>query len=231
MRRVVLLLPLTLLAFGSAEAQGPASAPGAAASAWAVKVTPATGTGGGTPAVASPPNATPALGGAFSFPSDGSILTAQSTTASAVTKVERNAAALADSVTTSISIFGGEITADAVTARASAGTGPSGAGGNANGSGVANLKVGGQPVHHEGQHVRAEGVPDEQDTLLVPTGEIMAQDPGHGLRCLIGGALRPKVFQGVESDGRQTRGCEAGRQLLIEPRPAPIARQQQREFI
>jgi murein DD-endopeptidase MepM/ murein hydrolase activator NlpD len=145
-RRVVLLLPLTLLAFGSAEAQGPASAPGASATAWAIKVTPATGTGGGTPSVSSPPNATPALGGAFSYPSDGSILTAQSTTASAVTKIERNAAALADSVTTSISIFGGEITVDAVTAKASAGTGPSGAGGNVNGSAVTNLKVGGQPV-------------------------------------------------------------------------------------
>jgi murein DD-endopeptidase MepM/ murein hydrolase activator NlpD len=145
-RRVVLLLPLTLLAFGSAEAQGPAPTPGASATAWAIRITPAGGTPAGTPAVSAPPNATPALGSVFSYPADGSILTAQSTTASAVTKIERNAAALADSVTTSISIFGGEITADAVTAKASAGTGPSGAGGNVNGSAVANLKVSGQPV-------------------------------------------------------------------------------------
>ena len=147
MRRVVLLLPLVaLLALGSADAQGPATAPGAAATAWAIKITPAAGTAAGTTAVSSPPNATPALGSAFGYPSDGSILTAQSTTASATTNVERNAAAVSESVTTGISIFGGEITADAVTAKASAGTGPSGAGGNVNGSVVANLKVAGQPV-------------------------------------------------------------------------------------
>jgi len=146
-RRVVLLLPLVaLLALGSADAQGPATAPGAAATAWAIKITPAAGTAAGTTAVSSPPNATPALGSAFGYPSDGSILTAQSTTASATTNVERNAAAVSESVTTGISIFGGEITADAVTAKASAGTGPSGAGGNVNGSVVANLKVAGQPV-------------------------------------------------------------------------------------
>src|SRR4029077_10946335 len=37
-------------------------------------------------------------------------------------------------------------TADAVTARASAGTGDSGAGGNTNGSSVTNLRIDGQPV-------------------------------------------------------------------------------------
>jgi hypothetical protein len=47
---------------------------------------------------------------------------------------------------TALSLFKGEITADAVTARASAGTGYSGAGGNANGSGVTNLKWNGQPI-------------------------------------------------------------------------------------
>ena len=82
----------------------------------------------------------------FSYPADGSIVSAQSTTASATTAVETNAAANAESVVTALSLFKGEITADAVTARASAGTGYSGAGGNANGSAVTNLKVEGQPV-------------------------------------------------------------------------------------
>ena len=45
-----------------------------------------------------------------------------------------------------MSLFKGEITADAVTARVSAGTGPSGAGGNTNGTTVVNLRVEGQPV-------------------------------------------------------------------------------------
>ena len=69
-----------------------------------------------------------------------------SITASATTAVTTVAAAHAESVVTGLAIFNGEITADAVTARASAGTGPSGAGGNANGSGVSNLVVNGAPV-------------------------------------------------------------------------------------
>jgi murein DD-endopeptidase MepM/ murein hydrolase activator NlpD len=145
-RRIVFLLPLVLLAFGSAEAQGPPNAPGAAATAWAIKITTPTDPGASTQAVSSPPNVTPSLGSAFSYPADGSIVSAQSTTASAVTHVEKNAAAIAESVVTTLSFFGGEIKADAVTAKASAGTGYSGAGGNTNGSAVSNLQVAGQPV-------------------------------------------------------------------------------------
>ena len=81
------------------------------------------------------------------IPSDGSIVSAQSTTASAAAVVQANASATSESVVTALSLFKGEITADAVTARASAGTGYSGAGGgNTNGSSVTNLVIDGQPV-------------------------------------------------------------------------------------
>jgi murein DD-endopeptidase MepM/ murein hydrolase activator NlpD len=145
-RRLVLLLPFALLAFGSAGAEGPAHAPGASATAWAIKISSPSDAGTGTPSVTSPPNAAPAVGGAFAFPSDGSVVSAQSATATATTEVTKNAAAKAASDVTGLSIFNGELTADAVSARASAGTGPSGAGGNANGSTVANLRFAGQPV-------------------------------------------------------------------------------------
>jgi len=145
-RRFALLLPLALLAFGSAGAEGPAHAPGASATAWAIKVSTPGAAAVTTPVVVSPPNAAPAAGGAFAYPADGSIVAAQSTTAGATTAVVTNAAANAQSVVTALSLFKGEITADAVTARASAGTGYSGAGGNANGSAVINLKVEGQLV-------------------------------------------------------------------------------------
>ena len=101
--------------------------------------------GTATTSVVSPPNGAPAIE-KFAYPSDGSVVAADSSTASAVTDVKGNASARAESVVTALSLFKGEITADAVTARASAGTGYSGAGGNANGSGVNNLKVSGQPV-------------------------------------------------------------------------------------
>ena len=152
-RRFALLLPLALLAFGSAGAEGPAHAPGASATAWAIKVSVPGASAMITPAVVSPPDAAPAAGNAFAYPADGTIVSAQSTTASATTAVVTNAAANSQSVVTALSLFNGEITADAVTARASAGTGYSGAGGNANGSGVSNLKVEGQPVAPDGSKV------------------------------------------------------------------------------
>ena len=152
-RRFALLLPLALLAFGSAGAEGPAHAPGASATAWAIKVSVPGAAAVSTPAVVSPPDAAPAAGNAFAYPADGSIVSAQSTTASATTAVVTNAAANSQSVVTALSLFNGEITADAVTARASAGTGYSGAGGNANGSGVANLKVEGQTIIPDGSKI------------------------------------------------------------------------------
>jgi murein DD-endopeptidase MepM/ murein hydrolase activator NlpD len=144
-RRLALLTLATLLVIGSAAAVGPARTPGAAATAWGIKVSVPNQSGAATTSVVSPPNGTPAVE-KFAFPADGSVVVADSSTASAVTDVKGNASARAESVITALSLFKGEITADAVTARASAGTGYSGAGGNVNGTGVSNLKVNGQPV-------------------------------------------------------------------------------------
>lgn len=146
MRRLALLAVLPLLVIGPAVAQGPARTPGAAATAWGIKISVPGSTGASTATVASPPNATPAIDNSFAYPSDGSIVSAGSSTATAMTSVTRNAAAHAEAVVTSLSIFKGEITADAVTAAASAGTGYSGVGGNTNGSGPTNLQWNGQPV-------------------------------------------------------------------------------------
>src|SRR6185312_2649283 len=64
----------------------------------------------------------------------------------ATTVVTKNASAKAEADVTQLSLFKGEVTADAVTARVSAGTGYSGAGGNTNGTTVVNLRVEGQQV-------------------------------------------------------------------------------------
>jgi len=144
-RRLALLFVVTLLAIGPAGAEGPAQPPGATATAWGIRVTPAGGAGAGTSTVVSPPSAAPAVE-SFAYPADGSIVSASSSTASVETAVERNASARAESVVTGLSIFKGEIAADAVTARGSAGTGPSGAGGNLLGTAVTNLVAEGQPV-------------------------------------------------------------------------------------
>jgi len=144
-RRLALLVFVTLLVIGPAGAEGPARTPGAAATAWGIKVSVPNQSGAATTSVVSPPNGAPAVE-KFAYPSDGSIVSADSSTVSAATDVKVNASARAESVVTALSLFKGEITADAVTARASAGTGYSGAGGNVNGSGVTNLKLNGQAV-------------------------------------------------------------------------------------
>jgi murein DD-endopeptidase MepM/ murein hydrolase activator NlpD len=144
-RRLTLLLVVTLLVIGPAGAEGPARTPGAAATAWGIKVSVPNQSGTATTSVVSPPNSAPAVE-RFAYPADGSVVAADSSTASAVTEVKGYASARAESVVTAVSLFKGEITADAVVARASAGTGYSGAGGNMNGSTVTNLNVNGQPV-------------------------------------------------------------------------------------
>ncbi len=83
----VLLAPLVLLALGSAGAQSPSSAPTASAGAWAVEVTLPSGVAASTPAATAPPAAAPVAGGAFAYPADGSVVSVQSSLASATTKV------------------------------------------------------------------------------------------------------------------------------------------------
>ena len=145
-RRLALPLVLALLAFASTSAGEDSHSPGAAASAWAIKVTVPNQPVVATPTVAAPPSAQPSATSGFQYPADGSVVSAASTTASASTLVQQNAGANAEADVTQLSLFGGEITADAVTARASAGTGYSGAGGNVVGSRIVNLEIEGQPA-------------------------------------------------------------------------------------
>ena len=145
--RLALVSPLLgLVALGSAGAQGPTTHPTASAAAWSVQVALPNTAPITTTAASAPPDDAPVAGATYAYPADGSVVSVQSTTATATTTITRNAAAASQSVITGVSLFGGAITADAVTASASAGTGPSGAGGNANGSAVTNLMIGGQPA-------------------------------------------------------------------------------------
>lgn len=149
-RRLALPFALVVLfvAVAVGGAGGEAPAPIATSSAWAIKVIEpgSSASTAQTPAVTAPPPAQPSATSIFQYPADGSVVSAGSTTASATATVAQNAAATAEADATQLSLFGGLVTADAVTGRATAGTGPSGAGGNANGTGVVNLKVDGQPV-------------------------------------------------------------------------------------
>ena len=126
---------------GGASATGSGQAPTASASAWAIRVT----TGGGTPAVEAPPSSGPAYTGGFSYPGDGSVISTGATSASASTTLgDTNAVARGSADVSSISIFGGEITASAASARVQAGAQAGGAAGDFNGTGVSGFQALGQ---------------------------------------------------------------------------------------
>jgi murein DD-endopeptidase MepM/ murein hydrolase activator NlpD len=121
-------------------------APGAAAQSWAVRVVVPGGTGGSTAAVSVPPAGKPVTSGSFVYPADGSVIVTGQTTASADTKIGHQANATASSGVETALIFGGEITADSVTASATAATGSDSANGNFDGTGVVGLNALGNTV-------------------------------------------------------------------------------------
>ena len=94
-RNFALLILGTLLLIGPAGAEGPARTPGAAATAWGIKVSVPNQTGASTTSIVSPPNGNPAVE-KFAYPSDGSIVAADSSTASATTTVKGYASARAE---------------------------------------------------------------------------------------------------------------------------------------
>ena len=99
-----------------------------------------------TPVVSSPPRAQTFLDG-FADPADGSIVKTGAITI--VTSAAANgdsAGSTSASDVTSISMFGGEITADGVSGRAKASAAHQAAAGDSTGAGVTNLVVLGQPV-------------------------------------------------------------------------------------
>ena len=122
MRRLAPILALAAGAGGLLLALGAAASPAddASASAWAVQITvPGTAVPVGTPALTAPRNGV-ASGGAFAYPSDGSIVSAGSTTVSVSSTSGSRPASEAAAALTVVSLFGGEIVADAITGNARA---------------------------------------------------------------------------------------------------------------
>ena len=122
MRRLAPILALAAGAGGLLLALGATASPAddASASAWAVQITvPGTAVPVGTPALTAPRNGV-ASGGAFAYPSDGSIVSAGSTTVSVSSTSGSRPASEAAAALTVVSLFGGEIVADAITGNARA---------------------------------------------------------------------------------------------------------------
>jgi murein DD-endopeptidase MepM/ murein hydrolase activator NlpD len=137
-------LALALLVAGSAGGANPSHA-GATARAFAIRVVVPGQAGYATSTVAAPPDAVVFNPGS-AYPSDGSLLSAGSSTASAAAGTGQIAYANASSEVTSVSLFGGEVTASSIVARAKATARPGRASGDLAGAGIASLTVLGQAV-------------------------------------------------------------------------------------
>jgi murein DD-endopeptidase MepM/ murein hydrolase activator NlpD len=137
-------LALALLTAGAVRAAPPSQA-GATARAFAIRIIVPGQPGLATTTVGAPPDQVQFSGGA-TYPADGSLLVAGSYTASASAGGGQSAYANASSEITSVSLFGGEVTASAVVARAKATARPGNASGNLSGAGISGLTVLGQGV-------------------------------------------------------------------------------------
>jgi murein DD-endopeptidase MepM/ murein hydrolase activator NlpD len=137
-------LALALVTAGAVGAAAPSQA-GATARAFAIRVVVPGQPGLVTTTVGAPPDQVQFSGGA-SYPPDGSLLAAGSYTASASAGGGQSAYANASSEVTSVSLFGGEVVASAVVARARASARPGKASGDLSGAGIASLTVLGQAV-------------------------------------------------------------------------------------
>jgi len=144
-------LPIAVLAAAACLAGSAGAAPApqktkGAAKAYSIRIAVPNQPAGGTTAVSAPPDAV-ALGGSFSYPADGSVVTTEAVSASASTDTGVKAAqGTATSEVDTLSLFGGEITALQVTVRGVSSAGPEGSAGNARTSAVQGLVILGQPV-------------------------------------------------------------------------------------
>jgi murein DD-endopeptidase MepM/ murein hydrolase activator NlpD len=146
---LVVVLALTLLTAASTDAggSGSASTGGATATAYGIKVIVPGQAGGATPTVSAPPDAVQFSGGfSYGSGSSGALVTTGSANASVSAVSTTSATATASAEVSSLSVFGGEITATSVVAHATATAKPGSATGNASGSTVGGLVALGQSV-------------------------------------------------------------------------------------
>ena len=136
------ILAVVVLAVGVPA--GAQSGPSASARASGVRVVLPSGDGSSAAGVAAPPQASAALDG-WSY-GEGAVSVGSTSTAAGTGGASGSASANASATVQSVSLFGGEITADGVVAKATASAAGSGAEGSLAESSVANLVVLGNQV-------------------------------------------------------------------------------------
>jgi len=156
-----LLSGVLLLTAGSAGAGGSAGGAGASAQAYAIRIVVPGQTGAQAGQVSAPPTGN-ASAQTFVYPEDGSVATTAQITTSANAVVGARASGKSSSEVLSLSLFGGEITAQTVSAKASGSTKGATARGKLSASAISGLTVLGQ-----------------QQTAVVPNGRVALADWGY----------------------------------------------------
>jgi murein DD-endopeptidase MepM/ murein hydrolase activator NlpD len=134
-----------LFASGSTGASARAVAAVPTSHGLAVRVTSPGSPGASAAAVTAPKDGV-AMGGAFAYPADGSIVRASSVTAGAFTVPGALPSASASSEVSTVTLFNGEVTASTITARVRAKASTEGGTGDSTGSQVVGLSVLGSPT-------------------------------------------------------------------------------------
>jgi murein DD-endopeptidase MepM/ murein hydrolase activator NlpD len=142
LRLTVLFTLAGALATGAPGASAPAAAPAVSAAAFGVTVVLPGQTGTAIAGAAAPGTAPAAALDSFVFPADGSAVRTGALSSSASARGTTKPVAQAVSDVLGLSVFNGEISAEAVASRANV----SAAGANPDGAGFKNLVVLGQPV-------------------------------------------------------------------------------------
>ena len=142
---ILIALGAVLALTGSAGA--PSATGGGTPSAKAVGISVSVpGQGGASGGVVSGPPDAVGVGGSFAYPADGSIASAASVSSSVSGSAGARTKAIASADVSTLSLFGGEITASGVSAHGTATADPRIVTGETNGSAVTNLVVLGQAV-------------------------------------------------------------------------------------
>ena len=220
MKQLHLALALALAcALVAAVAGESSAAPSTRASAVAVRVVvpgqPTVSAG----AVAAPPAASTPVP-AFLYPADGSAVSVQTGSASAAAQSGTSASAQGIADALSISLFGGEITAESVAARATAAAGSANASADVASSTVTGLVVLGQPVTATpGSQIPLAdwGVLD----VLSRTTESTSTAPRRARAAVTGLRVRVNVAHGGLPPGSEI--VLASTEALAEATPAPPA--------
>ena len=133
---------LTVLVLGASA--GAQSAPSSSAQAFGVLVVLPDGTTASAAAVSAPPSGSASDGG-WSY-GDGAVVTGSTSTSARTTAGDSRSSAGSRASVRSVSLFGGDVTVDAVSVKGSARASGTGAGGDLSSSSVSNLVVLGKPA-------------------------------------------------------------------------------------